>query len=192
MPNKSYQIDLDDLVERLGLEALPEYLRRLSEFFAMGRTIPPSIRYSSMEGLVLDLGQPFKAAPIPRPKKLGAEGECYRNTYHLVKAAPYRWKYTEGYAYRPDIGIPILHAWGVNTRGEANDPTWEYDAGNLYYGMTFEWKDVLRFLQNPKVARGCPAILENQHLFGFPLARTGLLFPPLPTEVAHGSAPAAR
>lgn len=63
-----------------------------------------------------------------------ALGQCYQNAYRLMDNRS--MTYCEGYAAIKGLGIPIAHAWVVDSDGFVIDPTWK--DGTEYFGVRFE------------------------------------------------------
>jgi hypothetical protein len=134
-------------------------------------------RFTSYEALVLGLGRPFTAGSLPTPRRLrGPYRACYRNTFKLVHARP-QLRYTEGYAIATIdddfTGIPVQHAWAVDDAGRVMDPTWPDAGRSAYFGIEFDLADVSRHIIRTNGA----GVLAGDYLLGFPLLRTGRLFP---------------
>ena len=71
-------------------------------------------------------------------------GECYSNCQEVASDDPHRWSYYEGCAVlmlSGGSGIPVEHAWLVDSDGRVVDPTWttiwdKYPSKCFeYYGM---------------------------------------------------------
>jgi hypothetical protein len=86
--------------------------------------------------LMLALGHPFKAQPLPNRFTLGTIGQCFANAGSLALNDP-SLTYVEGLA---DCGfLPTAHAWCVDAGGHVIDPTWRSSATATYFGIPIQW-----------------------------------------------------
>lgn len=86
-------------------------------------------------------GQAFPQRAARQPA-LGQMGQCYENAYYLAQTRGLY--YVEGVAIsRPELPLPLDHAWCVDHDGRVLDPTWEH--GSQYYGMAFDM-EALQFI----------------------------------------------
>jgi hypothetical protein len=86
--------------------------------------------------LMLALGRPFKAQPLPSGFTLGTVGQCFANAGSLALNNP-SLTYVEGLA---DCGfLPTAHAWCVDAEGRVIDPTWRDCATASYFGIPVQW-----------------------------------------------------
>lgn len=133
-------------------------------------------RFACYEAVTLALGQPWEPAPL-RGIWPGQMKQCYHNTLTLIEAAPDQFRYVEGYAIPHIDGenfIPVPHAWAVDPEGRVWDRTWPEPEESAYFGIAFDWADVVRF---NNLGPDYLGILGQEYLLGFPLLRTGRLFP---------------
>src|SRR5436190_8035194 len=166
-----------DLGEMACPAELPAALRcYLEGLTRLAETQPqlhrPGYRYRLYEALVLDLGQPWTAAPLPRSLRRGPMHYCYGTTLGLVQKYP-GLRYVEGFAIPwadGHAGAPCLHSWAVNGNGRVWDATWPDPEHSAYFGMAFSRADVERFIHLDEDTFG---ILATEHLIGSPLLRTG-------------------
>lgn len=157
-----------------GLRCYLEGLTRLAE--TQPQLSLPGYRYRVYEELVLDLGQPWTAATLPRKLRRGPMRHCYGNTLALVQRFP-GLRYVEGFAIPwadGHVGRPELHCWAVNVNGRVWDATWPEPEHSAYFGVVFSREHVERFVNLDADTFG---ILATEHLIGSPLLRTGRLFP---------------
>lgn len=68
----------------------------------------------------------------------GTIGQCFKNAFLLVSEFRNELLYAEGYAYKNDSQMLILHAWAVTREGKAVDPTWP--DGTDYFGVPFDFE----------------------------------------------------
>lgn len=124
-------------------------------------------RYSSYEGLVLDLGQTFESAKWDYPEQeLGA---CYENSVlALLELGNEHLFYCEGWACSPKLPLPIQHAWLVDDQGHAYDPTWE--TGGTYYGVPVK----LSYVKRTILDTGYYGILVNDWRSDCVIVREGI------------------
>lgn len=88
----------------------------------------------AMDEFLAEKGQAFTPQALPGGIAPGVPKECFSNAAFLVLAgiAP---TYAEGYAMRPDLGLPIHHAWAADEQGRVIDPTWSSPEGCVYLGV---------------------------------------------------------
>lgn len=85
---------------------------------------------------VLRYGKPYLAATLPKRYVRRMPKACFYNARTLVLRAK-GLEYCEGYALRPNLGLPMHHAWAV--KGETViDPTWSEPETCEYLGITFD------------------------------------------------------
>lgn len=87
--------------------------------------------HEGMEAFLLEKGRFHQRGPLPPKWKVGKTHHCFKTATEEVLANPHL-RYAEGLAFRPDLGIPIHHAWIVNSFNAVIDPTWK-DPENCYY-----------------------------------------------------------
>lgn len=77
----------------------------------------------------------------PVGMRKGRLGECYKNCTQALMPVicdpdpPYF--YAEGYAMDAELGLPLQHAWLVDTDDQAIDLTWRDNKSVTYYGVIF-------------------------------------------------------
>lgn len=100
--------------------------------------------------------------PIPRPKGMRkrADKACYLNALRVVLKYHPAYTYAEGLAWGAELGIPIHHAWVVDGRGNAIDPTWR-EPGSRYHGVTFDLAELTN-LGGPAI--DCRLVLRREAL----------------------------
>lgn len=114
-------------------------LRKYLNFIAnVQKSTKPDWRYASYEELVMTLGEEFTLDPRVKPK-VGQSKECFKNAIErlLIESDEQEW-YCEGWAVTEKSVIPIHHAWTVNSRGYAVDPTWETERA-FFIGVPMEF-----------------------------------------------------
>lgn len=94
-----------------------------------------------VEAWLLEHGEPMENRLPADPSLPSERKQCFSNCTNavLLMAAPKGFKYTEGYAVRLDLGVPIHHAWLSNASGDVIDPTWDEGAAH-YFGVPFKSK----------------------------------------------------
>lgn len=76
--------------------------------------------YAGAVDFVLQHGEEFESAPIPKEYQLLAPKLCFANA--LLASELYGLTYVEGYASY--LGFPVHHAWNVDDEGRLIDLTW--------------------------------------------------------------------
>jgi hypothetical protein len=112
-------------------DALLDWLRAASE----------AMPHPNAYAYVLEHGEPFAAAPLPRPypyRRFRAPRACFRNAGRLAMEHE-ELTYVEGYACDPSHGATIKHAWCVDPDKRVVDPTWRdaSDRGVVYLAVRF-------------------------------------------------------
>lgn len=92
-----------------------------------------------IERFVLRNGKEFKGSPFTGRRWKAKE--CFRNA--TINQA--YGTYVEGYAFRPSIGLPILHAWCVKD-SKVIDGTLDAPETCFYIGVEFPEKEVWKVL----------------------------------------------
>lgn len=69
----------------------------------------------------------------PKGYPMGKMGQCYGNSRRLAKLCDDEFTYVEGYAVPAGVGIPLAHAWCIDTEGRIADSTWK--DGTHYFGV---------------------------------------------------------
>lgn len=101
------------------------------------------------EGQIWTQGGPCKL-------KQRKAGECFSNAASVALRAPQKYRYVEGYGFKPNL-IPIHHAWLVTTDGIVVDNTWDHEEGTLYFGVAFDHE----FLYRALVEKGTYGLLSD-------------------------------
>ena len=168
-----------DAPRAVPLDDLLRYLSGVAEMIHCHRPARPRDqhrRFTSYEALVLELGQPWEPAPLPKGVRRGQMKACYENAARLVARRP-ALRYVEGYAI-PQIddfrGIAVQHAWAVDPEGRVVDPTWPEPERSAYVGLVFPTQDLGRFCA---LTRQHGGILPGEYRLGCPLLTHGVLFP---------------
>lgn len=163
--------------------ALRQHLETSARALASFRTLEGH-QYQSHEALVLALGRPWIAGPLPDRRLRGPVKQCYWNSLRLARRRK-TLRYVEGYAW-PILdgraGIPIHHAWCVDQLDRVWDVTLREPEQAAYYGIAFSLEEIERFraaVERPSEF----SILEMEYLIGAPLLKHGRLFP---EEEMHG------
>ena len=89
--------------------------------------------FDAIAHFVLLHGIERAGSPLANGAPLMKMKECFRNATLLAVRAGYR--YAEGYAIRPDLGIPMHHGWCVDDAGRVIDPTWRDPERCFYLGV---------------------------------------------------------
>ena len=84
----------------------------------------------------------------------GGMKQCFANAtvYALARDDV---NYVEGFALDLDMPRPIQHAWIVDDRGQAIDPTWQENADQVYYGIPFNKSLVAEILKTAGLVVAC-------------------------------------
>jgi hypothetical protein len=105
-------------------------------------------------------------AKKPCPEDLqGNMGQCYYNAMVMAVNHPERWTYCEGYAVLETLGVPMEHAWCLDSNGNVVDPTWEGAAD--YFGVRINSIDLMR-IANKTEYHG---VFCNMHILARKLGR---------------------
>ena len=153
---------LDDIDQYLKIMAL------VSEQNAPG--IPDGWEYRSYHSLILARGLPCTPATLPVGVVQGDPTLNYQNALELALATP-GLRYVEGFA--TGESVVLEHAWCVDEDMWAVDPTWAEPENRSYFGVYYDPTEVLAAVEE----QGFYGLHGNDHLRGFPLLRTGVLFP---------------
>jgi hypothetical protein len=103
--------------------------------------------YPNVSAFLVRHGRDFTAKPLPSEIKAGRPRECFRNCAEIATSFA-RFTYCEGYA----LGIiPTLHAWLMDSDGQAIDPTWTGEGkrpqiGWEYFGVPIKTRYVIQHL----------------------------------------------
>ncbi|MGO6926108.1 hypothetical protein ACCS55_15835 [Rhizobium ruizarguesonis] len=92
----------------------------------------------------------------------GQKRQCYANCVRALLTSTSGGEelfYVEGYATdKGGQGLPIQHAWLLDSNGRVIDPTWENSFEYVYFGVVFKSKFVMEMLS---VADMVPGILST-------------------------------
>ena len=116
---------------------------------------------------LLKFGHQFEPKKkLPAWASRGASRQCFANATKVlisrIGVSGGEVYYTEGYAIsRVGISVPIQHAWLVDKKGMAIDPTWTDSSEDFYFGITFRTQFVLQMLDQ---ANGMCGLLVNPPL----------------------------
>lgn len=121
----------------------------------------------------LTYGKEFKVNFRKSFKEKGEKGLCYMNAFNLMHDSSGELTYVEGMA--SIFGVPLDHAWCVDSNGLVHDPTWnrftlkgesikQKDVD--YFGVPFKSE----FVIDTVVKRGFYGVIDNPQ-DGFPLLR---------------------
>lgn len=94
----------------------------------------------------------FRPVRCPRDGGAGPK-RCFDNAVQAVLRHP-RWLYAEGYVDVRRMGVPVHHAWVIDERGVALDPTLSDPSFHDYYGVAFPRDLALRMASDAAVYRG--------------------------------------
>lgn len=98
---------------------------------------PEGWKYASLAELILDIGQPMEAQPLPEGVERGPKKQCYGNSWELWIQNPEEYTYCEGFALSSATGLVTNHGWCVDLDGMVVDVTWDDPENNAYYGFDF-------------------------------------------------------
>lgn len=93
---------------------------------------------------LLENGEAFDGPRVFDNWPKGTAKECYRNTFTQIEDVDTFgddiWAYTEGYAMKESLPIPLGHAWMSNELGEVIETTWETEPDERvwYFGVPFK------------------------------------------------------
>lgn len=99
-------------------------------------------RYTGLADFLLQHGRQFAIKPFPGEFRRGKAQHCFKNCAQLAMRYS-RLTYCEGYAAGV---IPVLHAWLMDSDGQAIDPTWtgnDRPQASDYYGVPIKTRYVI-------------------------------------------------
>ena len=100
----------------------------------------------SLDAVVLRHALPERqGAARPSGIRRGPVGRCFENSARLAQNRP-DLTYCEGYAASSRIGIPIHHAWVIDSAGTVIDITWADPESCSYLGIPFAAADLSRHM----------------------------------------------
>lgn len=120
-----------------------------------------------MEVFVYRNGTTF--TPVEHDLPMGVMKECFKNATDFIfdQSADELYRYCEGYAIRPSLGMLIHHAWVVDAEGHAYDLTWRDSTECLYYGVVIDSET----LHEQTMARGIYGVLADE-MINYELMKT--------------------
>lgn len=136
-------------------QAIEKHLKMILDLKKSQCHKPEGYAYYGNEDFLLQHGRWFAILPFPcRQVTQGAVKACFGNA--LMRSVLYGYRYIEGYAMAPKIGLPIHHAWNADKDWNLIDSTW-MNTGLAYYGVEFSagradnatWFDNSTVLDNP-------------------------------------------
>jgi hypothetical protein len=86
---------------------------------------------------MLTHGTFWKGSSLPKRYVRRMPKQCFYNARQLVRRSK-ALKYCEGIACRPDLALPVHHAWAVDTDHRVIDPTWDKPETCEYLGIIFD------------------------------------------------------
>lgn len=118
--------------------ALREYLERIVALRSRAHR-GPRPPYLGIEDLLLQHGRWYD--PPTADWSFGhrfpdTPTYCYQNCYESVRRWPAELRYVEGMGISK-FGIPMLHAWLIDSARRVVDPTWGWDDGEAAEGALF-------------------------------------------------------
>jgi len=164
-------LDQDDAASH----SVGDYLRQMAEVVRLMQqrhlraNDPRTACYASYYEALLDLGQPFVAAPRPKGLRKQRNKLCYRNSTRAM--FQYGYAYVEGYAMS-EYGIVVEHAWNVED-GVVVDLTWKHPEKASYWGIIIPQDILGRLITH----HGMYGVLYNDWLLESPLLQEGTLIP---------------
>lgn len=102
--------------------------------------------HRSIEGLVLSEGTIYKGQPLPEGFTPMEKKMCFANAFELV-LGEHDLTYVEGYALRPQLGLPMMHGWCIDGDDRVIDPTWDEPDTCVYIGIPFTRWDMVELLE---------------------------------------------
>lgn len=91
----------------------------------------------ALQRTILEAGNPYIGSWQGHRYTARPERRCYQNAARLMKTSRLGLRYCEGYAVRPDLAIPIHHAWCLDRDNRVIDVTWRNAAEAHYLGVAF-------------------------------------------------------
>lgn len=124
----------------------------------------------------MDRDREILFATPPDDIELGLPKSCYYNCFQLLKD-DFDLTYCEGYALDPNLVLPLIHAWLIDSDGKVIDPTW-HEPDTVYLGIPFNTKWSIELLQSRNredcLARVASRCFESNYRLGFSLLKEGL------------------
>jgi HK97 family phage portal protein len=147
---------------------------------------PAGWAHGSVEELVLQSGERFKAVALPPGVDDAALGQAYRTAFQLVDTRPdLELEYVEGFANLKSLPVPIRHAWTVTKAGQVVDPTFDRFRrdGKVvgYVGVRIPTS----LTRLTVIARERYGVLDDPER-GYPVLKMGLKYSPEQARDDHG------
>lgn len=129
----------------LSSPSLPEFRKMMSMFRMLRESKPESAAYLPMtsEEWVEKHGVAMtQRAPLPARMVKPKSQQCYWNAWvlflmkHRTITSPV--SYCEGFVMLPDVPIPVMHGWCLDSKGRILDPSVEQDIPPVYIGVVFK------------------------------------------------------
>lgn len=155
-----------------------DYETKLRDFLEAHTQLYPNLRegwkYNSFYQIILDYGRVMPAKPLPKSIKRGLPKSCYFNCQKVLEKHK-DLTYVEGYALPSSNIVPLIHAWLLDDKGEAIDPTWE-TPGLAYLGipLSTEWVFSIIARRQQQGRTNYLAIFECNYLEEYSLLKQGL------------------
>src|SRR6266436_4984596 len=102
---------------------------------------PTQFHYQGISDFILREGQFFEPRPLQNGMDYMEINHCYKNASWT--ALQEGFAYVEGYAVSSTLGLPMLHAWNLDSEGFVVDRTWD-PHGRVYFGVVFPLEFVPR------------------------------------------------
>jgi hypothetical protein len=86
---------------------------------------------------MLTYGTFWKGSSLPKRYVRRTPKQCFYNGRQLVRRSK-ALKYCEGIACRPELPLPVHHAWAIGVDHRVIDPTWDRPETCEYLGIIFD------------------------------------------------------
>ncbi|PGH59274.1 hypothetical protein CRT60_01175 [Azospirillum palustre] len=128
--------ETDRLLARLTDDVERDFVAALAPFIQNAHGGRRSLQWPTPMAYLLSHGQFWAPVPLPASIVHGEPTACFANAWKTVQTQP-DLRYAEGYGYDPDLGIPIEHAWCIDSADRVLDPTWRDATRCRYFGAIF-------------------------------------------------------